>query len=87
MHLRDKMALERTHTAIFSEFVKGHFTVQKTMRRFSNMSADQAHEQENGKIKGGQGAIELLQDEKALARCMIAGSELARRIEEFENHS
>ena len=87
MHLRDKMALKKTHPAIFSEFVKSHFTVQKTMRRFSNMSADQAHEQENGRLKDGQGAIELLQDEKALARCMIAGSELVRRIEEFKNHS
>ena len=61
VHLRDMMALERTHPAIFSEFVKGHFTVQKTMRRFSNISADQAHEQENGKIKGEGGAVGLLQ--------------------------
>ncbi len=87
IHLRDMMLLETTHPDLFAKFMKGDFTVQKSMKSFSNIATDHAHEQENATIKGNGGAIGLFQDENALLRWMVAGPEICRVIEEFEDSS
>ena len=51
---------------VFHEFLRGRFTVQKTGLVFSNMGADQAHEQNNQVIKADGGAIGILDNENAL---------------------
>ena len=51
---------------IFHEFLRGRFTVQKMGLVFSNMGADQAHEQNNQVIKADGGAIGILDNENAL---------------------
>ena len=53
--------------------------MQKTSNQFSTIPFDQAHEQENVKVKGKGGAVGLTEN-----HWMIAGPEFARLITEFE---
>ena len=75
VHLRDMSALQ---------FEKGLFTVHKTPRRFSAIAINQAHEQNNGMVKGDGGAVGLTENISALRRWMISGQEMARIVSEFE---
>ena len=85
MHLRDMAELANKHPDVFTEFSNGHFTVQKTKRMCSAIPLDQAHEQNNAYVKGGEGAIGLTDNASALRRWMVAGPEVARVIVEFED--
>lgn len=64
--LRDMVALEQTHSAVFREFHFGKFVVHKTHREFSGKAIDQAHEQANAVVKGDGGAISISEDSFAL---------------------
>ena len=59
VHLCAMMALSHLHPDIHTEFVKGHFTVNKTSHAFSNLAIDQAHEQNNAVVKDDGGAVGL----------------------------
>ena len=48
------------------------------------MPIDQAHEQHNAVVKGSGGAVGLTQNPSAFRKCLLAGPEQARLIEEFE---
>ena len=85
LHLRDMAELANKHPDVFTEFSNGHFTVQKTKRMFSAVPLDQAHEQNNGYVKGDGEAIGLTNNATALRRWMVAGPEVARVIVEFED--
>lgn len=84
VHLRD---METLDGSIYAQFAQGKFTVHKTARPFSSIAIDQAHEQNNAHVKGDGGAIGLLEDESALRRWTVAGPEVSRLIQEFENQS
>ena len=84
IHLRDMLGLHRTHPEVLKEFRAGMFMVQKTKRIFSSIATDQAHEQNNARIKGDGGAVGLMDNPNALQRWMVAGPEVARVIDEFE---
>ena len=60
--------------------------MHKTKRPFSSIAIDQAHEKNNKVVKGDGGAVDLLQNPKALLRWVVAGPELSRVIGEFENN-
>jgi len=77
--------LPTTHPEIAEKFRAGNFTVQKTNRLFSAIPVDQAHKQNNAAIKGDGGAVGLTDNPIALRRWMVAGQELARLIEEFQD--
>ena len=77
-------ALQQTAPGVFLQFEKGLFTVHKTPRRFSAIAIDQAHEQNNGMVKGDGGAVGLTENPSALRRWMISGPEMARLVKEFE---
>ena len=77
VHLRDMVALPKTHPDVYREFNAGHFTVQKTERIFSSIPIDQAHEQNNALVKGDGGAVGLTENPSALRRWMVAGPEVA----------
>ena len=47
------------------------------------MAIDQAHEQENEKVKGEGGAVGITEDPASLLRWMVAGPEVARVVDEF----
>lgn len=70
--------------SIKEEFLN-KWIVSKTSKRFSSIPIDQAHEQENAKVKGKGGVIGLTENPVALRRWMICGPELARCISEFES--
>ena len=66
VHIQDMNNFHKTHPAIESEFHHGHFMVHKTENVFSDISADQAHEQNHQCIKSDGGAIVLTKYAAAL---------------------
>jgi len=85
VHLKDMAELATKHPDVARKFREGHFTVQKTQRVFSSIPIDQAHEQNNACIKGDGGAVGLTDNPSALRRWMVAGPEVARVIEQFQD--
>ena len=73
------------HPSVYEAFREGHFTVQLSGNTFSRVAVDQAHEQNNAKVKGDGGAIGLTENPTALHRWMVAGPEMVRLLEEFES--
>ncbi|KAI0226538.1 hypothetical protein LSAT2_022958, partial [Lamellibrachia satsuma] len=73
------------HPDVFRTFRVGSFTVQKTKKVFSTIAIDQAHEQNNACIKVDGGAVGLTDNPCALLRWMVAGPEVARATEEFQD--
>ena len=57
---------------------------RKTKRVFSAIALDQAHEQCNALVKGAGGVVGLTNNPGALRRWMIAGPEISRIVQEFE---
>ena len=66
--------------------MKGKFVITQTLNLFSKMAIDQAHEQENEKVKGEGGAVGITEDPAALLRWMVAGPEVARVVYGFMAH-
>ena len=52
VHLRDMCSLDQMVPDAASEFKKRLFTEKKTLKRFSSIAIDQAHEQNNAVVKG-----------------------------------
>ena len=80
VHLRDMKSLTRTA----KEDLSKDWVIQKTSHPFSAIPIDQAHEQENAKVKGKDGVVGLAENPVALKRWIIAGPEKARLTTEFE---
>lgn len=70
---------------VHKHFRKGCFVVHKTNHKFSAISLDQAHEQNNAIVKGTDGAVGLLTDASALRRWLISGPEISRIVNDFEH--
>ena len=72
---------------IYENFKDGSFSFQKTSRKFSKMTPDQVHEQNNEVIKGTSGATHLLNrpGTSGLERWELCGHEISRIITEFES--
>jgi len=84
VHVKDMLQLSTNAADIRKEFEQGKFTVQKTNRVFSAMSLDQAHEQNNDLVKGDGGIIGLTENDQSLQKWMVAGPEISRLVQEFE---
>jgi len=84
IHLQDMETLENE---MFVEFTEGNFTVYKTLRPFSSMAIDKAHEQNNAYVKGDEKAIGLFEDADALRSWTVTGPEVGHLIGEFETQS
>lgn len=87
IHLKDMLCLEQKHPAIATEFHNGKFVVHKSVRKFSALAIDQAHEQANAIIKGDGGAIGITEDPSALRRWMVAGPEVSHLNAQYESLS
>ena len=85
VHVRDMSTLYDRCADVFYEFQRGAFTAKKTVRPFSAISLDQAHEQLNALVKGDGGAVGLTEDPAALRRWVVAGPQIARQINDFED--
>ena len=83
-HVRDMRALGDQAPSVAQTFNQGLFAVSKTLRRFSAIAIDQAHEQNNAMVKGDGGAVGLTENPNALHRWMLSGPEMARLVNEFE---
>ena len=86
VHIRDMISLKEKHPTVLQQFLKGHFVVQKSNRRFSMMALDQNHEQQNQIIKAEGGAVGLTENPASLTRWMFAGPEVAKVVTEFEEN-
>ena len=84
VHIRNMMNLTDKHSAVLAEFKSGKFVVHKTSNKFSAMSIDQCHEQNNAVVKESGGAKGLTGNPGALRRWMVAGPEIARITIEIE---
>ena len=62
VHIRDMKSLSTTSKATLEQT----WVIQKSSRRFSSIPVDQAHEQENAKVKGSGGVIGLTESPSAL---------------------
>ena len=60
-----------------------HWVINKTENRFSAISIDQAHEQNNAKVKISGGPVGLTENPSAFMKWMVSGPEQARLLEEF----
>jgi len=68
MHFRDMVALSHLHPQIYEEFLKGHFTVQKTNYSFLKFAITQSSEQNNAVVKDDGGAVGLTESPAALQK-------------------
>ena len=84
VHVLDMKQLEANAPSVFQEFLGGNFVTQKSSRKCSQMAHDQVHKQLNAMVKGDGRVIGLTENEPAMKKWMVAGPELARMIEEYE---
>ena len=80
VHIRDM----KTIPSGIREQLQQFWIFRKTLHQFSAMPLDQAHEQNNAKVKEAGGAIGLTENPIALKRWMVSGPEQARLLAEFE---
>jgi len=59
-------------------------TITKTDARFSAITIDQDHEQNNAMVQGEGSALGLMENPSALRRWMLSGPEMARLVNEFD---
>ena len=78
------VTLEDIPPDVYEPFTNGFFTTQKSNRKLSYIGLDRSHEQLNAKIKGVGGAIGLTENDTSLAKWLVAGPEVSRMVEEFE---
>ncbi|KAK3925974.1 Chromosome-associated kinesin KIF4 [Frankliniella fusca] len=85
--LRDLLELKQKAPDVDNFFKSGQFVFSATGNPFTLLEIDQAHEQNNAKVKSAGGVVGLTQDAASLHRVMSAGPEVARLIEEFRGIS
>ena len=81
VHIQDLESLPGNVCHEFEE--NGNWTVNRRNRRFSSIAVDQAHEQNNKRVKAVGGIIGLTEDPKALEKWILIGPTLARLIDEY----
>ena len=85
-HVLDLVNLEQQHPDVYKNFCKEHISFNKSGSEFSTMALDQLNEQSNEIIKGSGVATRLLnsEEESALRRWELCGSEIVDMISSFE---
>lgn len=84
LFIRGTCELPLKHPDVYAEFRNGSFVVHKTRRLFSSVALDHSHKQVDAVVKGERGAVGVTENPAALRRWMVAGPEIARMVEEFE---
>ena len=82
--INDMKQLSAKHPAVYEEFKRGHFTAKNSCRKFSSISEDQAHEQNNKLVKIDGGAIGILDNHISMMKWMVASPEISRLLHLFE---
>ena len=88
VHLFHLMTRNSTCPDVFAQFLRENFYFQKSNRRFSKMALYHVHEQNNQKVKGTNGAMNLLDTAviSGLERWEKCTPEIARIIESLEEN-
>ena len=81
IHIRDMKCLPGP----VQQSLRKCWVISKSSNTFSSIPIDQAHEQNNARVKGSGGAVGLTESPVAFRRWMVAGPETARVLQEFEN--
>ena len=81
VHIEDMNFLPEALQTTF----KKCWVISKSSKKFFSMLIDQAHEQNNGILKGSGGIIGITEDPEALRCWMVAGPEVARCLENFKD--
>lgn len=81
IHIRDMKCLSRP----VQESFRKCWVISKSSNTYSSIPIDQAHEQNNASVKGSGGAVGLTESPVAFRRWMVAGTETARVLQEFES--
>ena len=68
VHVRDMKSLPANSPSTETQFQAGHFVIHKTLKKFSGLALDQAHEQNNALVKSNGGAVGLTENPGALRR-------------------
>ena len=79
--------MRRLPESIKKSFDLGNFTVKKSSRVLSAMGIDQAHEQNNKRVKVDGGAIGIMDNESALLEWALSGPYIAEMIQETDQCS
>ena len=79
VHIRAMLNLPNAQPQIYSSFEDSKITVQKSNRKFTRMALDQNHQQQNARIKGTGGFIDLTENDTWL----VSGPEVTRLLDEF----
>ena len=85
VHLRDMLSLSEQNPDVYQNFLDGKFVVHNSERRLSGISIDHANEQNNKKVKGQGGIIEITTNDNALHRWLISGPQISALTEAFNN--
>ena len=83
VHIHDMKSLPEPIKEQFEN--QCHWVLSKTNNTFSSIPIDQAHEQENARVKGSGGCIGLTENPVAFRRWMLSGPELVRLQQQFED--
>ena len=85
VNIRDMQSLSITHPDVFQNFMEGKFAIHNSERKFSGISSiDQAHEQNNKRLKGQNGIIGLTTNESALNCWIVTGPQIAEMLKQFK---
>ena len=82
--INDLKMLKDLHPMVGEEYAKGHFTFNKTKKRFSSLPIDQAHEQNNKLVKIEGGAVGILENHTSLMKWMVDGPEINKMLNAFD---
>ena len=81
-HIKDMKCLPE---ALQTTFKKCWVILKSSRKKFSNLSKEQAHEQNNSILKGSGGTIGILENPEAPRRSVVAGPEVERCLTNFED--
>ena len=76
--------MQSLHPDVFQNFMEGKFVIHNSERKFSGISIDQAHEQNNKRVKGQGGIIGLKTNESALNRWIVTRPQIAEMLKQFK---
>ena len=81
--IHDLKSLQSNHPGVYKEFCQGKFSINRSGKPFSSMGIDQVHEQNSKLVKIDGGASGLLNDNAALLKWTVAGSEITEMVQSF----
>lgn len=77
-----ELQLERKYTLIYKEFIRIIFVVQPMSSQPWQLT--RRNKRMNAKVKDGSGVINVIENDTAVRRWIVAGPKVTRIVDEFE---